>query len=30
MIGQNVFYSIDDDHIKEIVDVTLEHIKEER
>ena len=27
--GQNVYYSIDDDHIKEIVDTTIEHILEE-
>lgn len=26
--GQNVFYSIDDHHIKEIVDATIEHVKE--
>ena len=29
-VGQNVYYSIDDDHIKQIVDITLEHIKEDR
>ncbi|MBP5408441.1 MAG: helix-turn-helix transcriptional regulator [Bacilli bacterium] len=28
--GQNVYYSIDDEHINEIVNITLEHIKEMR
>ena len=27
--GQNIYYSIDDDHIKQIVDVTIEHLLEE-
>lgn len=26
--GQNVFYSIDDDHINEIIKMTIEHISE--
>ncbi|MBO7078596.1 MAG: helix-turn-helix transcriptional regulator [Bacilli bacterium] len=26
--GQNVYYSIDDEHIKEIVSISIDHIKE--
>ena len=26
--GQNVYYSIDDEHIKEVVSISLDHIKE--
>lgn len=26
--GQNVYYSIDDEHIKEIVSMSIDHIKE--
>jgi len=26
--GQNVFYSIDDDHVKNIVNLTIDHVKE--
>ncbi len=27
-VGQNVYYSIDDDHVKDIVNLTIEHIEE--
>ena len=26
--GQNVFYSIDDEHINQIINITIEHVKE--
>lgn len=26
--GQNVYYTIDDDHVKEIIDLTITHINE--
>ena len=26
--GQNVYYSIDDEHIKEVVSISIDHIKE--
>ena len=26
--GQNVYYSIDDEHISKIINITLEHVKE--
>ena len=27
-VGQNVYYSIDDDHVKRIVELTIDHINE--
>ena len=27
-VGQNVYYSIDDEHVKDIVKLTIEHIEE--
>ena len=27
-IGQNVYYSIDDDHVRDIVNLTIAHIEE--
>ncbi len=28
--GQNVFYSLADDHVKDIIDIGLEHLREDR
>lgn len=27
--GKNIFYSIDDDHVKDIINITIEHIRHE-